>query len=436
MARERLGGEVHALLELDRVVERVRPGDPHPLIEGEADRMRELLERHRLVLVVGVLREIGGDIGRCVPGLHLLDGRVHRLVALLVEVLLLLRHLAVDLERAHEVHEVATRPDRVLVDDHEVALADHLVGVPAPVRAGVAARRDDDVVDEVEPLLVEVLVHLRGDVALLHAGLQPFVLDLPERRVADRARDLQALDLVRGLDHAGPRHRRPGARGVQLLALERRGRGRVVDVDPDRLLFDAVLLEDLHDRVGHPVDHHLLGRLGPLPGDRRPDVSVQPGRVDLRALEVGSRGLEEHRLAVTWEDAVADKDVVLPVALEDAGDVPDVLPDEAHEGAEVVLLHHHPGASEAVAAHSVEVDAALPVGSGRAVDAAGLELVRLAEEVEVHPLPERRQTVGPLLNLAVEWAGRAFLGCPFLESVAGRRVKAPARRTALVTTLA
>ncbi len=127
--------------------------------------MRELLERDGAELVVGVGGQLRGDVGGRVARLHLLDRGVHRLVALLVEVLLLRRPAAADLEAADEVDEVAARADGVLVDDHEVALADHLVCVPAPVGAGVPARGDDDVVDEVEALLVEVLVHLRGDVA-------------------------------------------------------------------------------------------------------------------------------------------------------------------------------------------------------------------------------------------------------------------------------
>src|SRR5215207_5282153 len=233
MPGERLAREVHVLLQLDRIVERVRARDPHALVEGESDRVRELLERDRPELVVGVRRELRGDVGRRVPRLHLLDRGVHRLIALLVEILLLGSQRLVDLEAADEVDEVAAGTDRVLVDDHEIALADDLVGVPAPVRARVAARGHDDVVDEVEALLVEVLVDLRRDVALLDARLQPLVLDLPERGVADRARDLQALELVGRLPHTRRRHRGPGARRLDPGALERRSRRRVVDVDPD-----------------------------------------------------------------------------------------------------------------------------------------------------------------------------------------------------------
>src|SRR6185436_11679061 len=109
------------------------------------------------------------------------------------------------------------------------------------------------------------------------------------------------------------------------------------------------------DRLDHLVGHHLLGGLRPLPGDRGADVAVQPGRVDLRALEVRAGRLEQHRLATARQDAVADEDVVLPVALEDARDVADVLADEAHDGTEIVLLHLHSSALEAVAAQAVAV---------------------------------------------------------------------------------
>ncbi len=199
---EGLAGEVHVLLELDRILERVGARDPHALVQREADRVRELLERDGAVFVVGVLRELGSNVGGGVARLHHLDRAVHRLVALLVEILLLRRPLLADLEAADEVDEVAAGADRVLVDDHEVAEPDHLVGVPAPVRARVAARGDDDVVDEVEAVLVQELVHLGRDVRLTDARLQPLVLDLPERRVAEGTRDLQALDLVGRLDDA------------------------------------------------------------------------------------------------------------------------------------------------------------------------------------------------------------------------------------------
>ncbi len=53
------------------------------------------------------------------------------------------------------------------------------------------------------------------------------------------------------------------------------------------------------------------------------------------------------------------------------------------------------GAGEAIAAHAVEVDAALPVGCSGAVDPSRLELVRLAEEAEVHALAELGQSVAP-----------------------------------------
>ena len=98
--------------------------------------------------------------------------------------------------------------------------------------------------------------------------------------------------------------------------------------------------------------------------------------------------------------AVTDEDVVLPVALEDAGDVAHVLADEADERAEVVLRHLGPRLAEAVAAHAIEVDPSLPVGPGRAVDATRLELVRLAEEAEVHALAELGHAVALRLRVS------------------------------------
>src|SRR5207237_9288489 len=88
-------------------------------------------------------------------------------------------------------------------------LANELVSGPAAIRARVAARRDDDVVDDLAAALEHELVYLGFDLALADAGLQPLVLDFPHRGVADARRHLQQLDLIRRLHHARARHRRP-----------------------------------------------------------------------------------------------------------------------------------------------------------------------------------------------------------------------------------
>src|ERR1700682_561544 len=111
--------------------------------------MGELLQGHGAVLVVVVGRQLLGDVGGGVAGLHHADGGVHRFVALFVEILLPGGQAAADLEGADKVDEVAAGADGVLVDDDQVPKADGLVGVPASVGAGVAAGGDDDVVHEV-----------------------------------------------------------------------------------------------------------------------------------------------------------------------------------------------------------------------------------------------------------------------------------------------
>src|SRR5438477_12273662 len=100
-------------------------------------------------------------------------------MAFLVQVPLKRRQLAADLETAYEVDKVTTRTDCDLVDDDKVALADCLVGMPAPVRACVAAGGNNDVINEIEAFLVQVLIDLRSNVCLGHPWLKPFVLDLP-----------------------------------------------------------------------------------------------------------------------------------------------------------------------------------------------------------------------------------------------------------------
>src|SRR6202011_4423899 len=99
------------------------------------------------VLVIVVLREGRGDVGGGIAGLQLFDPGVHRVIDFAIQVDFLLGHLARDFEATNEVDEVARRTDGIDVDDYQVALANQLIGGPAPVRAGVAAGSYDDVVD-------------------------------------------------------------------------------------------------------------------------------------------------------------------------------------------------------------------------------------------------------------------------------------------------
>src|SRR5206468_3391318 len=142
-------GEVHVLFDFRRIFERVRSRDPHALVQRNADTVRELLQRHRSVLVVVVRGKRRGDVGGGVAGAQLVEAGVHRVVDFAVQIDFFLAHLravgTAALEAAHEVDEVAGRPDGVDVDDDQVALTNELVGGPAAIWARVATRGDDDV---------------------------------------------------------------------------------------------------------------------------------------------------------------------------------------------------------------------------------------------------------------------------------------------------
>ena len=394
MSCERLDREVHVLLDLRRVLQRVRARHPHALVQRDADAVRELLQRHRSVFVVVVHREGLRHVGRRIAGTQLLDASVHGVVDLAVQVDFLAGHLhpvgAGALEAAHEVDEIARGADGIDVDDDQVALADELVGRPPPVRTGVAAGGDDDVVDDLAAALEHELVDFRLDFTLAHARLEPFVLDLPHRRVADARGLLQQLDLVARLDDTRPRYRRPAVDDVHAELLEGLEGGHVEVVDADLFLLDAVLLEHLHHAVGHAASHERYRALGPLPGNRRTDATGHPGQVDDRALHVGARGLEQRRLTGGRHHGVADVDVVFPVALVGGGRVADVGAGEQHQGAEVVGFHLRLELDQPLLPQAIEIDPVLPVGAGLAVQPTWIVLVRLAEPAQVHAIALRR----------------------------------------------
>src|SRR4029077_8508810 len=119
------------------------------------------------------------------------------------------------LEAANEIDEISGRTDGVDVDDDEVALADQFVRGPAAIRAGVASRRDDDVVNNFTAALEHELVHVRFDFPLAHAGLEPFVFDLPHRGIADAGGLLEQLDFILRFDDARLRNGRPAVHNFQ-----------------------------------------------------------------------------------------------------------------------------------------------------------------------------------------------------------------------------
>src|SRR5712691_930509 len=111
MPRERLDREVHVLFDLGGILQRIGPRNPHALVERDADAVRELLQRHRPVLVVVVFGERLRHVRGRLAGPQVVEAGVHRVVDLSIQIDLLLRHLRpvrpAALEAAHEVDEVA-----------------------------------------------------------------------------------------------------------------------------------------------------------------------------------------------------------------------------------------------------------------------------------------------------------------------------------------
>jgi hypothetical protein len=173
-------------------------------------------------------------------------------------------------------------------------------------------------------------------------------------------RDLEALDFILSFDDARSGHDRPGIDQVHALLLESLVGLEVQGVYANSSVRNPVLLQHVDDGVGHPPRHHLFGPLGPLPRNGRSYV-VEPWSVDLGADLVGANGLEKNRLAPSGQHCIPDEDVVLPVALEYAGYVANVLAHEQDEGVYVVLFHLIERSLEAFAAHATEVDPRLPI---------------------------------------------------------------------------
>jgi hypothetical protein len=232
--------------------------------------------------------------------------------------------------------------------------------VPATIRVGVPSRGADNLVDEVEARAIKVLVDFGRDLGLGNAGFGPLLHRAPHRRVTVSRRDLEALNLVLGLYDARSRHNRPSIDQVHTLLLEGLVGLKVQGIHANSSVRDPVLLQYVDDGVGHPLCHHLFRPLSPFPRDGRSYV-VEPGSIDLGTDLVGADRLEKNRLAPPRQHRIPDKDIVLPVALEYAGHVADVLAHEQDEGIYVVLFHLVECSLEAFAAHAAEVDPSLPI---------------------------------------------------------------------------
>ena len=360
--------EEHALLDLDRVVERVQAADDRSLVQADADAVSELEpERVHLVLEAELRRlgPHGRDLIGADPGLHEVDRGVHPLARAGERVALRLRGAADD-ERAVVAGPVAV----VHVDDVEVRLvarADQPVREDVRVRAAALARDRVDRLDELGAHLEQPRVGERDDVALADPGLEELE-DVVVDAVHHGAGLRQERDLVRALDLAGEHHRLLTVADVEagpLQLQEDRGLG---DVDAERHVADAVLPQDRAD---------LLGRAALQPDDRR-DGALQTGvaadRVglvvplgELEPVRLGGRAeVPDARRSRPRDQGVPLALVERPVADVRAGRVPDVAGLEQQERSEVRGLQLRANAGEPVLAEAVEVDAVLPVHPGEA----------------------------------------------------------------------
>ena len=197
--------------------------------------------------------------------LHRLDRVVQPLERGGVDVLLLLRRLLAGAVGAVVAGLVAVPGERGEVHEDDVAGLDDAVGEIAPVRPGVRARGDDDVLDVLHAgNRVEELHDVRGELVLGAAGLQE-LHELPVRGVADRADHAQRLLLVLVLDGARLHHRRHAVGPVDLLLAEHLEHVDVDEVDAELLAGDVGLLHLLLDGVGELLHLRASTRGRPRP---------------------------------------------------------------------------------------------------------------------------------------------------------------------------
>ena len=192
----RLEREHHALLELDRGLERVDARDHRRLVEADADPVPELEAEARLL--VGEAELLGGrpdlrDPVRGHAGPHERDRRVEPLAALLVRVELRGADAA-DVERAVVARPVAhERVDDV--EERLVARPQEPVGEHVRVRVAAIAGDRVDGLDLLRAHLEQQLVRARDDLVLVHAGTEHPV-DLVVDRVDEPGRLVEERDLL------------------------------------------------------------------------------------------------------------------------------------------------------------------------------------------------------------------------------------------------
>ena len=252
----RLEREDHALLDLDRVVERVQSGDHRRLVQADAEAVAELEPEARLLVgkpsssAVGQTAAIWSVV---TPGrTSSIASSSHSRHCLYASSWAWRR--AADAERAVVARPVAhERVDDV--EERLVARAQQPVGEDVRVRVAAVARDGVDRLDLLGAELEQQPLRLGDDLVLAHARRSMLVDPLVDG-VDDRRRVVEQRDLVLGLDLA---RRRASPAGVGRSGCPARCSASSVTMSvmsmPERLALEPVLAQLLEDRRGQQVRH-------------------------------------------------------------------------------------------------------------------------------------------------------------------------------------
>ena len=286
-----------------------------------------VLEAERLLLVgeAEVLgrREMSDDVRRAGAGADLLDRGVHVVAGALVR-LALLRGRAADVQGPVVARPVAHEG----VDDVVVG---HVPRPHDPIREDVrmgAAPLAGDGVDALHLFGAEGVEHVVDDrhhLALLHPDRHRAV-QLVVGRVDHRRGGLEQRHLVLRLQLADVLHQRLAVLDLEPLGLERLQHRDLDEVDPDGIVVEAALAQDVGDPPGVALlDPDLLGdRAAPAGEAGLPALDREPGVVQLMLLR-GRADVPEDRVGVTRDQDAAEELVAGPVADVARRRVPDVV---------------------------------------------------------------------------------------------------------------
>ena len=220
------------------------------------------------------------------------------------------------------------------IEERLIARADHAVGEIVRVRVAALARNGVDRLHVVGAVAIEELVDLADDVVLAHAGLE-LLVDQVIGAVDHGGGAVEQRDLVDVLELARLQHHLLAVLDLEAGLFQLEHHRRLDDVDADRHLVNAGLLEQRSDLLGVTLHQPEGGIDGAAQADQ-PGLAVlrlEPRRVEL-VVHGGGAEIPQDRLAVAGEQRPAAELVALPFADLGRGDVADVVDVEDQQRAE------------------------------------------------------------------------------------------------------